>query len=330
MDKKRTAWLEWAAYNMARGCTLAETAEEMYARGRIRAEVDADLAALADHPAFLAALRLGGDIAKLTALNTALLELEGQCHDFATIPRVSGLSARAFHERYYAANHPVIIEDVVGNWPARNKWSMDFLRARFGAEPVSYQRGRSLHDHRDSFVDHSTQASLSEFLQLLEHPDPATAPPYLIAHDKLLDRPPFDSLLDDVVFDPRYFDARGVLAGRVFFWLGGAGTMTPLHRDLGNVYLAQIAGRKLVRMAPSKQLHLVYNEAGYHSEADLDKPDFERYPLLKDAWLAEAIIKPGDLLFIPLGWWHFVKSLDTTISVTGNNFAFPNTFTQIF
>jgi len=165
---------------------------------------------------------------------------------------------------------------------------------------------------------------------LLEQPPTGEAPPYLIAHDRLFDRPPFDSLLGDMTFDPRYLDPDGSKQGRVFFWLGGASTMTPFHRDLGNIYLAQIAGRKLIRMVPSRQLHLVYNEVGYHSEADLDKLDFARFPLLKDASMVEAIIKPGDLLFIPLGWWHFVKSLDTTISVTGNNFAFPNTFAPIF
>ena len=27
------------------------------------------------------------------------------------------------------------------------------------------------------------------------------------------------------------------------------------------------------------------------------------------------ILEPGDVLFVPRQWWHFVKSLDTTISV---------------
>ena len=29
----------------------------------------------------------------------------------------------------------------------------------------------------------------------------------------------------------------------------------------------------------------------------------------------EAVVGPGDLLFIPIRWWHFVKSLDVSISV---------------
>lgn len=31
----------------------------------------------------------------------------------------------------------------------------------------------------------------------------------------------------------------------MFFWLGPKGAKTPLHRDLGNVFLVQVWGRKL-------------------------------------------------------------------------------------
>ncbi len=103
-----------------------------------------------------------------------------------------------------------------------------------------------------------------------------------------------------------------------------------MHRDLGNVYMAQIMGRKLIRMVPSKQLHLMYNEFGYHSEADFNNLSLSNFPLLKHAHVMEFIIEAGDLLFIPVGWWHCVKSLDTTATITGNNFRFPNQLRPIF
>lgn len=30
----------------------------------------------------------------------------------------------------------------------------------------------------------------------------------------------------------------------------------------------------------------------------------------------QAILEPGDLLFLPPGWWHALKSLDSAISVS--------------
>lgn len=330
MNDKRSTWLEWAVYNLARGSALADVTAEMAAHGFGAGEMEAELQALKQHPAFRAALRLGRDINKLTSLNNAVLELERQVYDVNVVPRISSLSAQEFHQFYYVRNWPVVIEDVVAEWPAMRKWDLKYLRERFGSELVAFQRGRSPADHRDSFVDHTTETTFAEFLDLIQRPPPGEAPPYLIAHDRLLERPPFDSLLQDLRFDPRFFDPDGPKGGRVFLWLGGPGTMTPLHRDLSNVYLAQIHGQKWIRMVPSKQLHLVYNESGYHSEADFDQLDYQQFPLLKDAWIMETVLKPGDLLFIPIGWWHFVKSLDITISITGNNFAYPNTFAPIF
>ena len=184
MDNKRAVWLEWACYNIARGSTIAEVAGEMRAFGFAAPEVDEGLKELKCHPAYQAAQRLGRDVAKLISLNNALLELERQSFNFKTLQRTVGLSGQEFHDCYYVRNRPVIIEDVVGGWPALQKWNLEFLRSRFGNENVAFQRGRSLHDHRDSFVEHTTEAPFSEFLDLMAQPNLGEAPPYLIAHDR--------------------------------------------------------------------------------------------------------------------------------------------------
>ena len=77
-------------------------------------------------------------------------------------------------------------------------------------------------------------------------------------------------------------------------------------------------------------MHRVYNDLGYHSEVDFDRPSLDDYPLLRDAKISEVIVHPGEILFIPLGWWHHVKALDQAITITGNNFRFPNAFAAIF
>ena len=321
------AWAEWVAHNLALDVPEDAVRAELVKNGYEPGAAEALVAETRRHPAFRAATRIAQDLSKWTTLSEVLLDLEAEVYDFTRIPRVSDLSEREFLERYYAANRPVIVEDVVREWPACSKWTLHYLKERFGTETVRFQTGRGA-DFRDSFVDHTRSAPLAEYIELLESDD-ETNDYYLIAHDRLLDRPAFRPLFDDIHFDPRYFDGERAL-GRAFFWLGPRGSMTPLHRDLGNVYFAQIMGEKLVRMFPSKQMHLVYNEIGYHSEVDLDDYSPEDFPLLAKATMVEEVIKPGELLFIPVGWWHSVKSLDTTITVTGNNFKFRNSFTEIF
>jgi hypothetical protein len=321
-------WTEWTAHNLAMGVPAAEISAELAGAGMDRLAIQTLIEEIERNPVFRAARRLGKEVRKWEVLSDTLLSMEGQTHDYGRIERVSGLSSEDFHQRYYALNRPVILTDVVADWPAVAKWDLDFLAENFGRSDITYQHGRSSADHRDSFVDHSTRATLGEYIELIRGGG-ETNDYYLIAHDKILDRPDFRPLLDDIVFDPRYFDAVNQ-PGRVFFWLGPKGATTPMHRDLGNVFFSQIMGRKRVTLIPAKQMHKVYNETGYHSEIDFDRDDLSDYPRLEGAHIVEETIAPGEMLFIPLGWWHAVKSLDVSITVTGNNFRFPNVFTEIF
>lgn len=45
---------------------------------------------------------------------------------------------------------------------------------------------------------------------------------------------------------------------------------------------------------------------------DLRQPDFERFPLFRQAAAVAvtAVLEPGDAIYIPTGWWHNVESLE--------------------
>src|SRR5262249_45920199 len=88
--------------------------------------------------------------------------------------------------------------------------------------------------------------------------------------------------------------------------------------------LVQIVGRKRVILVPSAQLPLVYNDIGVFSEGDAERPDLARHPLFAGADPVEVTLHAGDALFIPVGWWHHVRSLGISIAPSFTNFAFPN------
>jgi hypothetical protein len=42
-------------------------------------------------------------------------------------------------------------------------------------------------------------------------------------------------------------------------------------------------------------------------KVELEDPDYKRFPRLKDLRGHEAVVTPGDLLYIPNCWWHQVR-----------------------
>ena len=109
-------------------------------------------------------------------------------------------------------------------------------------------------------------------------------------------------------------------------WIGPAGAVTPLHHDLVNVILAQVRGRKRVSLIPSWQLHRVYNNREVFSDVDFDDPSLERHPRFKKVQPLIVTLRAGQALFIPVGWWHHVRSLSFSISVTFTHFHESNKY----
>ena len=46
------------------------------------------------------------------------------------------------------------------------------------------------------------------------------------------------------------------------------------------------------------------------SQVDFNKPDFQKFPKFRLVDALEAILEPGDLLYLPTNWWHYVESFN--------------------
>ena len=97
----------------------------------------------------------------------------------------------------------------------------------------------------------------------------------------------------------------------------GHGHAAP-HDEL--ILFAQIHGRASLIARSTADL---YVRRRYYSAVDPEHVDLERYPAFADATVSDVVIEPGDLLFLPVGWWHWVRALDISISATFSSFHVP-------
>lgn len=102
-------------------------------------------------------------------------------------------------------------------------------------------------------------------------------------------------------------------------WLGPAGTVSPLHTDPFHNLLGQVVGHKYVRLFAAGETPKLYPRSGAlcnNSYVDLDTPNPTEQPLVADASFAHCVLGPGELLYIPRHFWHYVRSLEPSASVS--------------
>lgn len=291
------------------------------ARGYPEAALDAEMKSLADDPVWQAAWRMSLRHVRLSTLLGAMARQAVQPGSPADIPVRDRIGADEFYDDYYFANRPVVIQGLVDDWPALSKWTPEFFGRRFGSEEIEVTADRASDPrYEDHFPDHCRLISMAEFVARITNAE--TNDVYLVGKNHLLDRPAFASLWDDFTFPEGYLDAEK-RSGLVHLWLGPAGTVTPLHHDDSGGLLFQVTGRKVVRLIAPCFTELVYNDRDCFSAVDLEAIDDARFPNMRHVRILETQIGPGDVVFIPLGWWHWVKSLTPSVSLSMRNWAIP-------
>lgn len=232
------------------------------------------------------------------------------------ITTVTELDFKTFKKEYFNKKRPVLIKGFAKKWPAFQKWNFDFFANLEIQDQIEMEIGNVL--NKETQLE---EKDVKKYLEKvrdkgMEESEDKT---YLTAYQIFAD---FPELLDDVDFS--YLNK--VTADDVpAVWIGPKGTITGLHADDHNNMLAQIVGRKLMIVASPKFKNQVYPSSKFDygamlSQVDINNYDEDKFPEFRDIEFLRVDLEPGDVLFNPKDWWHYVKSSEASIST--NTFAY--------
>jgi len=286
----------------------------------------AAIRAVEQDPIYAAALRMRELRDKLASVMGNLQLMWEQSPLYDHVEKRSRVSRDEFIERYVRGCRPVVLTDVTHDWPAMRRWSPHDLKQRFGHLRVEIQAERSTNQRYEvDKLKHRREVRLGDFVDRVLAMG-VSNDEYLTANNELLRRPEFAPLLADVGSLPAVCD-RAQLAQRASFWFGPAGTVTPLHHDTIMLFHTQVVGRKRWRFVSPLQTPRVYNHFEVYSDVNLDAVDLDRHPDFAGVKVLEVVVEPGETMFLPLGWWHQVSSLDVSLSFSYSNLDLPNHYT---
>jgi len=309
-------WMNWIVAQLLDGRGQPDLVQVMIRRGFTPAYAETKVAEIAASDVLAACKAAHRGPAKLAEL-VSLLGILFTRSGFTLEKRA--LSPEAFFRDYFLVNRPVVLTGLTEDWPAVRVWGPEYFRSRFGDERVEITHRREADRcYERNFASHRTTVRFADYVSMVE--DRAGNDHYVVARNHVLESPGLGKLKDDFSCFDGILDPLTAEVPYVRLWFGPAGTLTPLHCDDRSVLFVQVTGRKQVKMIAPYFLGNVYNDDRCYSSVDLESVDLDRFPAMRDVPVLETVLEPGECLFIPLGWWHWVRSLEISTSLTFTNF----------
>ena len=228
---------------------------------------------------------------------------------FQDIERVSNLDKKSFEENYLTQGKPIIITDLSKDWAAREKWTLEFFNKNYGylSVPV-YSQNYS--KPGSNYMSPDKKLPLSEFIETIKA-GPTDLRMFLFNIFKHAPKLMEDFSIPTITTG--FFDSYPM----TFF--GGKGSITNLHYDIDypDLFLTQFVGRKrIVLFAPKQSTNLYRHPFTVKSLIDVNTPDYERFPALKNVKGLDCTLQPGETLYMPRAYWHYIEYIDAGFSMT--------------
>jgi len=227
------------------------------------------------------------------------------------VPKIHRLSKEEFLDNYFKPQKPVVLTGQFDHWKAVQLWSLDYFREIAGEVVVPLYDDRPV-SAEEKFNEPHARMKMSEYIDLLKS-EPTR---YRIFLWNLLREVP--QLQED--FEYPDLGLR-MLKGLPMLFFGGMDSFTFMHYDidLANIFHFHFEGQKTCILYPleeGKYLYKIPHSLITREDIRFDQPDFDKWPALRHAQGFRAELSHGDMLYIPEGYWHYMKYVTPGFSMS--------------
>ncbi|BBN10747.1 histone arginine demethylase JMJD6 [Marchantia polymorpha subsp. ruderalis] len=239
--------------------------------------------------------------------------------DKGAVERKRGLMPEEF-TAIYDGKKPVLLADLMTDWPANERWRLDELAKSCGdaAFKVSQPHGKSIDMTMKDYAQYMSIQHDEEPLYIFDAQFGESAP----------------ELLKDykvpALFSEDLFSVLGDSHRPPFRWfvLGPARSGASWHVDpsLTSAWNSLVSGRKRWalyppgKVPPGVLLDVDEDDGSVHYDGPTSLQWWlDVYPHLEEENKPlECTQLPGETIYVPSGWWHCVLNIDDSVAVTQN------------
>ncbi|MEU1282565.1 cupin-like domain-containing protein [Streptomyces sp. NPDC005805] len=228
------------------------------------------------------------------------------------MPTVEPVEASPFpSRRQLPGTGPALFRGLAAAWPAVDKWTPQYIGALAPDMPIQLVVG-----NRESGATRFSTSTLGAYVDgITGDQTDESHPPYLKEFDLLRRLPELRrDLRQDELFPRRCIRSSSA-------WIGPRGSRTGLHYDILDNFATVASGRKRFLLARPGAVEQAGHVSGKYDPwavlARCTHADLARAGDLGPGTLFQADLGPGDVLYVPAGWWHEVVNLSPSVLISG-------------
>ena len=227
------------------------------------------------------------------------------------IERVETISQEDFYTHYVKKQKPVVIEKLTKDWPAYTKWNLEYIKSVAGDKTVPLYDDRPV-SYKDGFNEAHAKMKMSDYIDLLQ----SKPTNYRIFLYNLMKEAPI--LQNDFKW-PKI--GLKLIKQLPMLFFGGENSKVFMHYDIdySNILHFHFHGKKqciLFSQEATPYLYKIPHSLISREDIDFENPDFEKFPALKKAKGFICNLNHGEMLYMPEGYWHYMKYVTPGFSMS--------------